>query len=121
MANASFDASGRISFRVESAFVYLSSETRQRYTLDEIFNYPGAVRHHIYWHGSRNKADNTLRMGMLFLFIRPHATGHRMNFDFAWFIAVSILLLLQNPRAVGRMILLVSRRGFLSHILKSCF
>lgn len=82
MANASFDASGRISFRVESALVYLSSKTRQRYILDEIFNYPGAVHHHIYWYGNRNKVDNTLRMGMLFFIYQTTRHGPQNEFRF---------------------------------------
>jgi hypothetical protein len=34
--------------------------------LDEISNIPGAVRHHIYWHGKRDKETNTLMRAMLF-------------------------------------------------------
>ncbi len=34
--------------------------------LDEISNAPGSVRHHIYWHGKRDKETNTLIRAMLF-------------------------------------------------------
>ena len=47
--------------------------------LDEISNLSGAVRHHIYWFGNRNKTDNTLRVPMLFFI---YQTGRRMGFDF---------------------------------------
>lgn len=48
--------------------------------LDEISNYPGAVRHHIYWHGKRNKSDNTLRMGMLFFIYQTTRHGPQNGF-----------------------------------------
>ncbi|RSL99855.1 hypothetical protein CEP52_009482 [Fusarium oligoseptatum] len=34
--------------------------------LNEISNYPGGVRHFIFWHGDRNKKTNKLERSMLF-------------------------------------------------------
>lgn len=48
--------------------------------LDQISNYPGAVRHHIYGHGKRNKSDNTLRMGMLFFIYQTTRHGPQNGF-----------------------------------------
>lgn len=48
--------------------------------LDEISNYPGAVRHYIYGFGNRNKADNTLRMGMLFFIYQTTRHGPQNGF-----------------------------------------
>lgn len=49
-------------------------------TLDEISNLSGAVRHHIYWHGSRNEADHTLRKSMLFLIYQTTRHGPQNGF-----------------------------------------
>lgn len=84
MANASFDASGHMESHIVSASNPLSPVFLQQLadadTLDEISNYPGAVRHHIYWHGNRNKADNTLRMGMLFFIYQTTRHGPQNGF-----------------------------------------
>lgn len=78
MANASFDASFDASGHMNSQLVSVSNPLSPRFllriadagTLDEISNNPGAVRHHIYFPGNRNKADNTLRKAMLFFICR---------------------------------------------------
>ncbi|KAK0511830.1 hypothetical protein JMJ35_005680 [Cladonia borealis] len=48
--------------------------------LDEISNFSGAVRHHIYWFGNRNKTDNTLRMPMLFFIYQTARHGPQNGF-----------------------------------------
>lgn len=48
--------------------------------LDEISNYPGAVRHHIYWFSDRNKADNTLRRSMMFFIYQTTRYGPQNGF-----------------------------------------
>ena len=44
-------------------------------TLDEISNSPDAVRHHIYWHGNRNKVDNTLNQPLVFFIYQTTRHG----------------------------------------------
>lgn len=48
--------------------------------LDEISNYSGSVRHHIYWHGNRNKVDNVLRESMLFFIYQTTRHGPQNGF-----------------------------------------
>ena len=48
--------------------------------LDEISNYPGAVRHHIYWFSDRNKAENTLRKPMMFFIYQTTRYGPQNGF-----------------------------------------
>ncbi len=48
--------------------------------LDEISNYPGAVRHYIYGFGDRNKNDNTLRRPMLFFIYQTTRYGPQNGF-----------------------------------------
>jgi hypothetical protein len=48
--------------------------------LNEISNHPGAVRHHIYWHGDRNKVNNTLRKPMLFFIYQTTRHGPQNGF-----------------------------------------
>ena len=48
--------------------------------LDEISNFSGAVRHHIYWFGNRNKTDDTLRMPMLFFIYQTKRHGPQNGF-----------------------------------------
>ena len=50
--------------------------------LDEISNFSGAVRHHIYWFGNRNKTDNTLRVPMLFFIYQTARHGPQNGFRF---------------------------------------
>lgn len=67
-----------------SASTPLSLAVRQQIAnadiLDEISNSSGAVRHHIYWHGDRNKADNTLRKPMLFFIYQTMRHGPQNGF-----------------------------------------
>lgn len=48
--------------------------------LDEISTHPGAVRHHIYHHGKRNAADDTLLMPMLFFIYQTTRHGPQNGF-----------------------------------------
>lgn len=84
MENASFDASGHMESHIVSASNPLSPTFLQQLfdadIFDEISNYSGAVRHHIYWHGNRNKADNTLRMGMMFFIYQTTRHGPQNGF-----------------------------------------
>ena len=48
--------------------------------LDEISNFPGGVRHHIYWHGNRDKVDNTLRRPMMFFIYQTTRHGPQNGF-----------------------------------------
>jgi hypothetical protein len=48
--------------------------------LNEISNHPGAVRHHIYQHGVRNKVNNTLRKPMLFFIYQTTRHGPQNGF-----------------------------------------
>lgn len=76
MASASFDASGHMESHIVSASNPLSPVFLQQLadadTLDEISNYLRAMRHRIYWHGNRNKADNTLRYGNAVFYLPNH-------------------------------------------------
>jgi hypothetical protein len=49
-------------------------------SLDEISNFPGAVRHHIFQHGNRDKAANTLRQSMLFFIYQTGRHGPQNGF-----------------------------------------
>lgn len=84
MENASIDLSGPMESHVISASNLLSPAVLQQIadsgTLDEISNLSGAVRHHIYWHGSRNEADNTLRKSMLFFIYQTTRHGPQNGF-----------------------------------------
>ena len=84
MANASNDLSGHMESHNISASNLLPPAVLQQIadsgTLDEISNLSGAVRHHIYWHGSRNEADNTLRKSMLFLIYQTTRHGPQNGF-----------------------------------------
>jgi len=48
--------------------------------LDEISNSVGAVRHHIYWHGRRNKKTNVLEVPMLFYIYQTTRYGPQNGF-----------------------------------------
>ena len=48
--------------------------------LDEISNLSGAVRHHIYWHSKRNKADDTINLPMLFFIYQTSTHGPQAGF-----------------------------------------
>lgn len=84
MVNASFDTSGHMKSHIVSASNPLSPTLLQQLAdadaLDEISNDPGAVRHHIYWHGNRSKSDNALRMGMLFCIYQTTRHGPQNGF-----------------------------------------
>jgi len=49
-------------------------------SLDEVSNSPGSVRHHIFWHGNRDKATNTLRHPMLFFIYQTTRHGPQNGF-----------------------------------------
>lgn len=84
MASASNDVSGHMESHVISTSSPLSPAILQQIavsgTLDEISNHPGAVRHHIYWHGNRNEADNTLRKPLLFFIYQTARQGPQNGF-----------------------------------------
>lgn len=85
MANASIDdVSGQMESHIISASNPLPPAVLQQIAhggaLDEISNQAGSVRHHIYWHGNRNKADNTLRMPMLFFIYQTTRHGPQNGF-----------------------------------------
>lgn len=90
MANASNDVSGQMeSHIVTSASTNPFSpavllEIANVGILDEISNLSGAVRHHIYWHGNRNEADNTLREPMLFFIYQTTCHGPQNGFRFCF-------------------------------------
>ncbi|KAK0636440.1 hypothetical protein B0T17DRAFT_613171 [Bombardia bombarda] len=48
--------------------------------LDEISNHPGAVRHHLFWHGDRDRTTNTLRRSMLFFVYQTGRHGPQNGF-----------------------------------------
>lgn len=84
MASASNDVSGHLESHIISASNPLSPAVLQQIAnagiLDEISNRSGAVRHHIYWHGNRNEADNTLRYPMLFFIYQTTRHGPQNGF-----------------------------------------
>lgn len=84
MANASLDAFGHMESHIVSASSPLSPVLLQQIAnagaFDEISNYPGAVRHHIYWYGKRNKTDNTLFNAMLFFIYQTTRHGPQNGF-----------------------------------------
>lgn len=84
MKNAFVDASGHLESHIVSASNPLSPVILQQIAhagiLDEISNYPGAVRHHIYWHGNRDNANNTLRMAMMFFIYQTTRHGPQNGF-----------------------------------------
>lgn len=84
MASASPNGSGHMESHVISTSNPLSPAILQQIatsgTLDEISNHSGAVRHHIYWHGNRNEADNTLRKPMLFFIYQTARQGPQNGF-----------------------------------------
>ncbi|RMJ14918.1 hypothetical protein CDV36_005425 [Fusarium kuroshium] len=48
--------------------------------LNEISNYPGGVRHFIFWHGDRNKKTNKLERSMLFFVYQTGRVGPQNGF-----------------------------------------
>lgn len=86
MASASNDISGQMeSYIVTSAptspfSTAVLQEIANVGILDEISNFSGAVRHHIYCHGNRNEADNTLREPMLFFIYQTTRHGPQNGF-----------------------------------------
>ncbi|KAJ4312921.1 hypothetical protein N0V84_009690 [Fusarium piperis] len=48
--------------------------------LDEISNRPGAIRHHIFWHGDRNKETNKLERSMFFFVYQTGRFGPQNGF-----------------------------------------
>lgn len=84
MANASSNTSGPLESHVITDSNPLPPTVFQQFadagTLDEISNAPGAVRHHIYWRGSRDRADNTLRKTMLFFIYQTTRHGPQNGF-----------------------------------------
>ncbi len=48
--------------------------------LDEISNSPGSVRHHLFWHGDRDKTTNTLRQPMFFFIYQTTRHGPQNGF-----------------------------------------
>jgi len=49
-------------------------------SLDEISNAPGSVRHHIFWHGNRDKTTSKLRKSMLFFVYQTTRSGPQTGF-----------------------------------------
>ena len=84
MANPSNDISNHLVSHILSASNPLSPIVLQQIAtasaLDEVSNIPGAVRHHIYWRGKRDKADNTLRKSMLFFIYQTTHHGPQNGF-----------------------------------------
>ena len=84
MANASSNTSGPLESHIITDSNPLSPTVFQQFAnacaLDEISNAPGAVRHHIYWHGSCDRADNTLRKPMLFFNYQTTRHGPQNGF-----------------------------------------
>ena len=84
MASASGNGSSHMESHAISASNPLSPAVLQQFAnsaiLDEISNSPGAVRHHIYWHSDRNKADNTLRKSLLFFIYQTGRHGPQNGF-----------------------------------------
>ena len=84
MVIASIGVPGQMESHIISASNPLSPAVLQQIaeagTLDEISNFSGAVRHHIYWHGNRNKTDNKLRMPMLFFIYQNACHGPQNGF-----------------------------------------
>ncbi|RSL56959.1 hypothetical protein CEP54_008534 [Fusarium duplospermum] len=48
--------------------------------LDEISNHPGGIRHHVFWHGGRNKKTNKLERSMLFFVYQTGRVGPHNGF-----------------------------------------
>ena len=84
MDSASTEVPGQMESHIISASNPLSPAVLQHIAeagaLDEISNFSGAVRHHIYWHGNLNKADNTLRVPMLFFIYQTARHGPQNGF-----------------------------------------
>lgn len=84
MASASNDVSDHLQSHIISASNPLSPVVLQQIAnagiLDEISNHSGAVRHHIYWHGNRDEADNTLREPVLFFIYQTTRHGPQNGF-----------------------------------------
>ena len=84
MASAPIDSSGRLESHTISTSNPLPPAVIEQLIssgiLDETSNYPGAVRHHIYWMGDRNRADNTLRKPMLFFIYQTTRHGPQNGF-----------------------------------------
>ena len=84
MDSASIETPGQMESHIISASNPLSPAVLQHIAeagaLDEISNFSGAVRHHIYWFGNRNKTDNTLRMPMLFFIYQTERHGPQNGF-----------------------------------------
>ncbi|KAL9609604.1 MAG: hypothetical protein Q9167_005647 [Letrouitia subvulpina] len=84
MASASQNVSGLMESHIISVSNPLSPAVLQQIAdagvLDEISNFPGAVRHHIYWHSNRNNADNTLLKPMLFFIYQTTRHGPQNGF-----------------------------------------
>ena len=84
MANASINTSSPLESHVVTGSNPLSLTVLQQIAdagaLDETSNAPGAVRHHVYWRGSRNPADNTLRQTMMFFIYQTTRHGPQNGF-----------------------------------------
>ena len=84
MASASIDGSGGMETHSISTSNPLPPAVIEQLIssgiLDEISNYPGAVRHHIYGFSDRNKNDNTLRFPMLFFIYQTTRYGPQNGF-----------------------------------------
>ena len=84
MANASSNTLGPLESHVITASNPLPTTILQQIAdagaLDEISNAPGAVRHHVYWRGSRNPLDNTLRHTMMFFIYQTTRYGPQNGF-----------------------------------------
>ena len=84
MAGASNEVSGHMESHILSASnplwpSVLSKSLKLVYWM-EISNFSGAIRHHIYWHGKRNEADNTLRIPTLFFIYQTTCHGPQNGF-----------------------------------------
>ena len=88
MASASIDVFNHMESHIISAsnprsFALLRQIVNSN-TLDEISNASGSVRHHIHWHGNRNKVDNVLRESMLFFIYQTTRHGPQNEFRFCF-------------------------------------
>ena len=84
MASASSELSGPMESHIISASNPLSLVVLQQIAntgaLDEISNFSGAVRHHIYHHGLRDRVDNTMGKSMLFFIYQTTRHGPQNGF-----------------------------------------
>lgn len=84
MASASSEVSGPMESHIISAsnpfsFVVLQ-QIANASALDEISNFSGSVRHHIYHHGLRDRATNTMGKSMLFFIYQTTRHGPQNGF-----------------------------------------